>query len=355
MKKFILLVIIVTLIGIAIYYLKLRKKNDNAISYQTEVVKRHDIVSIVEATGTIKAQIGAEVKVGTRISGKVQKLYANIGDQVNKGQIIAEIEHEDLSTKVSEAIINLKKAEANLELSKKNYERMKNLYTQDLIARNQVDIAERDFKVAQADLNEIRETIRYQQTQLSYATIVAPISGIIASVTTQEGETVSASSMNVPTFVTIVDLERLEINAYVDETDIGRIKKGLDVKFTVDSFPDTEFNGKVYAIYPKGTIQDNVVYYITVISIENTEGKLKPDMTTNVTILLNKRENVVAVPNRAIKRQHGKKMVYLLENGKSIGRTIETGSRDSYYTEVIKGISENDRVIIGEVNPTKNE
>jgi macrolide-specific efflux system membrane fusion protein len=318
------------------------------VSYQTETAKRRDIAAAVQATGVIRAQTGAEVKVGARISGRVERLYANIGDMVQKGQLIARLEQVDLQAKVEEARMNLRVAAANLELAQKNIQRQQNLYAKDFVARDKVDVAERDVKTAQAQVDQLRAAIRFNETQLSYANIYAPISGVIAAVTTQQGETVSASSLNVPTFVTIVDLNRLEIYAYVDETDIGKIKPGLAATFTVDSFPEKDFSGQVSAIYPKATIQDNVVYYVTLITIDNSEGKLKPDMTVSATILLDKRSQVLAVPNRAIKREGGKKVVEVLENGRAVPKTIRTGWKDGGYTEVLAGVKEGDPVITGE-------
>jgi len=351
MKKKWIIVVIAVLAAVAsfgTYKLFFAKANEE-VNFQTETVKRRDIASSVQATGVIRAKIGAEVKVGARISGKVERLFANIGDVVKKGQVIARLEQEDLKAKVNEANMNLKINEANLELAQKNLQRMQNLYAKDFVSKDKVDVAERDYKAAIAQSHQIKETIRYNETQMSYANIYAPISGVIASVATQQGETVSASSLNVPTFVTIVDLNRLEIYAYVDETDIGKIKPGLEATFTVDSFPDKDFKGKVTAIYPKATIQDNVVYYITVISIENPEGKLKPDMTVNATIFLNKRDNVLAVPNKAIKREGGKKVVTVLENNKPVQKAIKTGWKDSSYTEILEGLKEGDKVVTGEV------
>ncbi len=350
MKKWIIMVIVVLVVAAAsfgAYKLFLNKANKE-VNFQTETVKRRDIASSVQSTGVIRAKIGAEVKVGARISGRVERLFANIGDVVKKGQLIARIEQEDLKAKVNEASMNLKINEANLDLAQKNLQRMQNLYAKDFVSKDKVDVAERDYKTAVAQSNQIKETIRYNETQMSYANIYAPISGIIASVTTQQGETVSASSLNVPTFVTIVDLTRLEIYAYVDETDIGKITPGFEATFTVDSFPDKDFKGKVTAIYPKATIQDNVVYYITVISIDNPEGKLKPDMTVNATIYLNKRDNVLAVPNKSIKREGGKKVVTVLENDKPVQKTVKTGWKDSTYTEIIEGLKEGDKVVTGE-------
>jgi macrolide-specific efflux system membrane fusion protein len=324
--------------------------------YRTETAKRRDIASSVQATGVIKAKVGAEVKVGARISGRVERLYANIGDVVTKGQLIAQLEQEDLKAKANEARMNLRIVEANLELARKNLQRMQNLYAKDYVARDKVDVAERDLKAAEAQADQVRETIRYHETQSSYANIYAPIAGVIASVATQQGETVSASSLSVPTFVTIVDLGRLEIYAYVDETDIGKIRPGLEVQFAVDSFPEKVFTGTVSAIYPKATIQDNVVYYVTVVAIENPAAApgapplLKPDMTVNATIALSRREQTLSVPTRAIRREGGKKVVQVLENGKPAARTIQTGAKDSAYTEVVGGLREGDLVVTAEVS-----
>lgn len=348
-KKWIVLIIVLIAAAAFGAYKMAVFKDRKEVTIPTETVKRRDIASSVQATGVIRAKIGAEVKVGARISGRVEKLYANIGDVVKKGQVIARLEQEDLQAKVNETKMNLRINEATLDLAQKNLQRMQSLYARDLIARDIVDVAEKDYRVTTAQVSQIRETIRFFETQMSYANIYAPISGVIASVATQQGETISASSLNVPTFVTIVDLHRLEIYAYVDETDIGKIKPGLEATFAVDSFPEKDFRGKVTAIYPKATIQDNVVYYITVISIENPEGKLKPDMTVNATILLNKRENVLAVPGKAIKREGGKKVVTVLENGKPVQKVVKTGWKDGAYTEIVDGLREGDTVITGEI------
>lgn len=329
--------------------------------YSTETIRRHDIASVVQATGVIRAKVGAEVKVGARISGRVEKLYANIGDVVTKGQLIAQLEQEDLRARVNEARMNLRIVEANLELARKSFERMRNLFAKDYVARDKVDIAERDVKAAEAQADQIRETVRDRETQMSYADIRAPIAGVIASVATQQGETVSASSLSVPTFVTIVDLGRLEIYAYVDETDIGKIRPGLEVQFAVDSFPDKVFTGTVSAVYPKATIQDNVVYYVTVVAIENPAAApgslplLKPDMTVNATIALSRKEQVLAVPTKAIRREGGKKLVQVLVGGKPAARAIQTGAKDGTYTEVVAGLREGDVVVTAEVAVAEKE
>ncbi|MBI5640275.1 MAG: efflux RND transporter periplasmic adaptor subunit [Nitrospirae bacterium] len=355
-KRFVIIIIfIAVLTASAVAYKKFAGMAAKEPFFTTETLKKRDIVSSVQATGVVRAKTGAEVKVGARISGRVERLYANIGDVVKRGQLIAGLEQEDLRAKVNEAKMNLRIVEANLDLARKNLQRMQNLFAKDFVSRDKVDLAERDLRAAQAQADQIRENIRFNETQMSYASIHAPIAGVIASVATQQGETVSASSLNVPTFVTIVDLNRLEVYAYVDETDIGKIQPGLEATFSVDSFPEKDFRGKVTAIYPKATLQDNVVYYITIISIENPEGKLKPDMTVNATIYLNKRENVLAVPNKAIKREGGKKVITVLEDGRTIQKEIRTGWKDGNYTEVIEGLKEGEVVITGETVKTEKE
>ncbi|MBZ0157939.1 MAG: efflux RND transporter periplasmic adaptor subunit [Alphaproteobacteria bacterium] len=350
-----IVVTLAVLAGAALAYRQLSAGNAKETGFLTEAVRKRDIASSVQSTGVIRAKIGAEVKVGARISGRVEKLFANIGDVVKKGQVIARLEQEDLRAKVNEAKMNLKVAEANLDLARKNLQRMQNLYAKDFVSRDKVDVAERDYRAAEAQAHQIMETIRYNEAQMSYATIVAPISGVIASVATQQGETVSASSLNVPTFVTIVDLNRLEVHAYVDETDIGKVKPGLEATFTVDSLTEKDFRGRVSAIYPKATLQDNVVYYITIISIEDPKGSLKPDMTVTATIYLNKKSGVLAVPSKAIKREGGRKAVQVLENGTPVQRFVRTGWKDGSHTEILEGLKEGELVITGETTKAEKE
>ncbi len=386
-------------------YLFLSKPGKAETVSQSASVTRRDIGSSVQATGTIKAMVGAEVKVGSRITGKVEHLYARIGDRVKKGDVIVRLEQEDLKARAAKAKADLDLAEANLaliragsrkeeirvaenridearstlDLNKTILDRQKSLLAGGYIAKEPVDKAQREYAVALSQYNAAQESIqlikekftreeidaavakvdqakaalRDGEVQLSYATITAPISGTIASVTTQQGETVSAS-FNAPTFITVIDLSRLEVDTYVDETDIGKVKVGQDASFTVASYPDKDFKGKVTAIYPKAIIQDNVVYYVTIISADNPEGLLKPEMTATVNISLQKRENVLAVPNGAIRREGGKKVVSIMQNNQLANREVKTGWKDSTYTEILSGLNEGDRVIIGETSAEKN-
>ena len=181
------------------------------------------------------------------------------------------------------------------------------------------------------------------------------MSGVVASVSTQQGETVTSGSAaaQAPTFVTIIDLSRLQVDAYVDETDIGKVRVGQEATFSVDAFPDKEFNGKVTAIYPKALIQQNVVTYDVVIAIENREGLLRPDMTTNTTITVAKREKVLAIPNQAVRREDGDRVVFVQEEDRLVRRSVKTGWKDKNFTEVLTGLKEGERVVVGELENGK--
>jgi macrolide-specific efflux system membrane fusion protein len=237
-----------------------------------------------------------------------------------------------------------------LEFALLDRTRQNELLAKELVSQNVVDVAERAHEVGEAEVRQAEANLEFAQIQLEYTKIRAPIPGVVASVSTQEGETVAASFAS-PTFVTIIDLDRLEVWAYVDETDIGRIEKGQTAQFTVDTYSDVEFEGTVVAVYPSAEIQDNVVNYVTIIRISNEQGKtLRPEMTTTVNIFLEKRENVLAVPNKAIRRERGRKFVYVLEGREPVQRWVTVGWKDNDYTEISEGLEENEDVILGEVD-----
>jgi RND family efflux transporter MFP subunit len=197
-------------------------------------------------------------------------------------------------------------------------------------------------------VEQARGALAYARTQLSYTRIVAPITGVIASVSTQEGEAISAG-LQAPTFVTLVDLTRLQADAFIDETDIGKITPGQRATLTADAFPDREFTGTVSAILPKASIQQNVVYYDAVIALDPADGLLRPDMSVNATIRVGERPSALVVPNQAIKREGGRKVVYVLDEAQTHRREVKTGWRDSGYTEVLSGLREGERVLLGAV------
>ena len=322
-------------------------------AFTTALVEKRDMGSLVQATGIIKPKVGAEVKVGARITGKVERLFANIGDRVRKGQVLVQLEQDDLRARVEQAAAMHEEALAAYDKARMDLDRDKVLADKGYISGQALDTLKNNHDMAKARLSRAKADLDYARTQLSYATIKAPISGTIASVTTQEGETVAAG-LNAPTFITIIDLAKLEVNAYVDETDVGKISERQEALFTVDTFPDKDFTGKVTAIYPRAVLQENVVNYITLISIADTEGKLKPDMTANVTITLKKRTGVLAVPSQAVHRDGGRKYALVIgADGVQAKREIKTGWKDGAYLEITSGLKQGERVVVGEGEPKK--
>jgi len=340
-------------------------KAEKTSAYETVQVKKKTISASILATGSVKPIIGAEVKVGARISGKVEHLYANIGDRVEKDQVIAEIEKKDLEAQVAQAEANLKAADAGVGVSKASYWPALSAET-DLGVKGTTYFPNQGdnfagLKVTMPlfngqDMYTIKQqksfkeaskaALDYSKIQLSYATITAPISGVIASVSTQEGETVAAG-LTAPTFVTIIDLARLQIDAFVDETDIGRVKLGQKALFTVDTYPDKEFTGKVKAIYPKAIIQENVVNFDVVIEIDDPNIELlRPDMTTSVTIYQEERAGVLVIPRAAVTKEGASKFVLVKQNNENFEkRTIKTGMTSGSDVEVVSGLNEGE--IIG--------
>jgi RND family efflux transporter MFP subunit len=380
----------------------LRGKEQKNSPWEIETVTRKNIGSSILATGTIKPVIGAEVKVGARISGKVEHLYANIGDEVKKNQIIAGIEKKDLEAQVAQAKATVSVAEAKLQaignqrpdaigIAKSNVQgatsqlypqvsgllssshgvtiagAYNNLQSSALsggvqvsvplysginyanIKKTKGDLAltettyDDNAMIVQSELEQAKAAYEYAKVQLSYATIKAPISGVISSVTTQEGETVAAG-LNAPTFVTIIDLSRLQVDAFVDETDIGRVKIGQKATFTVDTYPDKEFTGKVAAIYPKAIIQENVVNFDVVIKVDDPNiNLLRPDMTTSATIYQEEKKGVMVIPRVAVIKEGNVKFVFVKESsGAFEKKEIKTGIQSGKDIEVISGLKEGD-------------
>ncbi len=352
-KKLFILSALLLCIAVAAWWGLAHREKTRASRPETARVIRRDFSSTVLATGSVKPQVGAEVRVGARIAGKVERLYANIGDHVERGQVIAELEKADLEAAVSKARAEVKvaeakvaDAEARLRLAELEYRRQRSLIKKDFTSRQAVDKALKEKESARAGINLSKKQLDAARAALKYATITAPISGVIASVSTQEGETVTAG-LKAPTFVTIIDLSRLQVDAYVDEVDIGRVRLGQQCLFTVDAFPDKEFHGKVVAIYPNAVIQENVVNYDVVCEISDAyEGLLRPEMTASVTIFLEKRPYVLAVPARAVKRTHGKNVVYVVTKTGPEPREVKVGWKDGQWIEIAGGLNEGETVLL---------
>ncbi len=318
--------------------------------YQTTPVKKRTISSSVIATGIVKPQTGAEVKVGSRISGIVKELNVNVGDIVKKGDLLAKLEETELRAEYNQSLANLENATTVLKYAKIEMDRQQKLLEKNFTSQQNYDNAVREYELALTGKKQAEANLDYAKVQLDYTNIIAPTSGVVASISTQEGETVAAM-FAAPTFVTIIDLDRLEVRAYVDETDIGKINKGQKVEFTVDTYTDVKFEGIVQAIYPKAEIIDNVVNYVSIIEITNKQGKLlRPEMTTTVDIITESIENVLTVPNKAITKSEGSSVVYTMENENIVKRQVETGAQGRLYTQIVSGLKENEKVVLNSLN-----
>lgn len=498
--KWTLLLAVIGGIGFGIYEFLLKTKVEQPSrgrQVEAEVVTR-DFVSTVLATGTVKPRVGAQVNVGARVSGKVEKLNAAIGDSVKKGDVLAMIEHQDLMAQVTqreaqvasvrtqiesersklvaslargEALVEQRKAEletqrknliaiqaqrtiefqtersrlaatgaqrkkelavtsaevpertAAKDFAKKDVKRMKTLFDKGMLPEQTLDKAQTDLQYANSKMDSIlrqkdlarsrleqdvaiqeevlrraeslltndvsvqEEKVRMAETalvvsdkdlealratseaavanlearlpelesaleetriRLSYATVRAPIDGVVGTISTQEGETVAAG-FNAPTFVTVVNLAHLQVDAYVDEVDIGKMQPGQPAAFAVDAFPNTEFKGKVTAVYPSAILQDNVVYYDVVIDIETEYvGKLRPEMTANVTIEAASARDVPAIPARALQRRAGANLVSVMVDGEVSPREVEIGLEDGEFVQILSGLNSGETVVYRE-------
>jgi HlyD family secretion protein len=349
MKKIKTIIWVISIVGIAglIYaFVDGKSESDNAPIQNVQSIVRHNLKNTVVSTGIIKPQVGAEVKIGSRASGTVKNLYVSIGDYVQKGELLAEIDASDLIPIYNQAVSNLNYAETNLKYLEIDLNRMLKLGDKEYISQQALDEAQKAVDLAKARVTQEKANVEYSQIQLGHTRIYASISGIIGSVSTQKGETVSAAFSS-PVFVTIIDLSRLEIWAYIDETDIGKIETGQKVTFTVDTYNDTEFEGTIKAIYPQAEIRNNVVNYIAVVSIENQTGKtLRPEMTASVNVVLQKHDSVIAIPKKAVIKKGSRTFVKIMQNNQVSEHEIETGLSENALVEVTKGLNETDKIVI---------
>jgi len=315
---------------------------------ETVRVTRRDVGTVAKAAGVIKPMIGAEVNVGSSVSGIVMRLHVQTGDHVEKGQLLAELDSRALAARRDADAAALRVAQANLDYADVDLGRKRQLKEAQIISRSELDLAEKAYAVAQQQRDQARATLNDSTIQLGYTQVFAPIGGVVSTISTQEGETVAAS-FAAPTFVTLLDLSKLEVWAYVDETDIGRIRVGQQARFTVDTYGDREFAGTVASIHPKAEIRDNVVDYVVVVCFSAPRGfALRPEMTATVTVDLDRHTHVLALPVRAVRREQGRTFVLCRSNGRTEQRWVNTGIRDDDYFEIVAGLHEGDEVVIGD-------
>jgi HlyD family secretion protein len=328
-------------------------KKEEKVSFETIKVEKKNIHTSITATGTIEPV--TSVTVGTQVSGIVSKLYVDYNSVVKKGQVIAELDRTNLISELNTAKANLASSESSMAYEKANYNRYKTLYDKGLVSADEYESALLSYRKAMEDVNAKRESVKKAQTNLGYATITSPIDGVVLSKSVEEGQTVAAS-FNTPELFSIAqDLTDMRVIADIDEADIGGVKEGQRVSFTVDAFPDDHFEGQVTQVRQQATTESNVVTYEVVISAPNKELKLKPGLTANVTIFTMEKNDVMAVPSKALrfiptealleKGQtisdcEGDHKVWTLEDNTFKAHKVEIGTSNGVMTEIISGIPE---------------
>jgi len=378
MRKLLLgVVLAVAVAGAAYLYLT---KENGAPTYRTAKVERGEIVDAITATGTINAV--TTVSVGSQISGTIQTLFVDYNSRVRKGEVIAQIVPRLLEASVTQAQGSFENAKASLEKAKvsvtdteRTYRRNRELLPNGFVAQSDVDAAQTAYeqavaaqKSAEAVVMQARGTLEVARTNLAYATIRSPVDGIVISRNVDVGQTVAASFQTPTLFSIAQDLTKMQINTNVDESDIGRAAKGQDVVFTVDAWPEKKFTGVVAQVRNAPIITQNVVTYDVVILVDNRELLLKPGMTANVTIQVKKFENILKIPNPAMryrpvdaskepaagavgkkKEPQGQRVYVLGKDRKPQAVSVKTGVSDGTYTELIEGnLNEGDLLVTGE-------
>ena len=350
-------VVVIVIVAVAAWAMSGGKKEED-INFKEEKVALKTLQNSVTATGTIEAV--TSVTVGTQVSGIVNKLYVDYNSQVKKGQVIAELDKTNLLSELNTAKANLASAQSSLNYQAANMERYKTLYKKGLVSADEYENALLTYRQAKEQVASSRENVQRAQTNLGYATITSPIDGTVISKSVEEGQTVAAS-FNTPELFTIAkDLTNMQVVANVDEADIGNVKEGDRVTFTVDAYPDDTFEGTVKQVRLEATTTNNVVTYEVVISAPNDDLKLKPGLTANVTIYTQERSGVLAVANKALRFTptketvgkdmkivdcKGKNKVWTLNGNTLTAHPVTIGQSDGINTEITKGLKQGDKIV----------
>ena len=358
-KKLIICIsVAIAIIAAVTIFMRSNKRQPITIIYETAKVERATISNSVTATGTIEPV--NKVEVGTQVSGIISKIYVDYNSIVKKGQVIAELDKINLESELASAKANLASSKSELDYQETNYKRMKALHDRGFISDDDFDIADLSYKKAKEAYLVQLQTVQKAQTNLGYATITSPIDGVVLSKDVEEGQTVAAS-FSTPTLFTIArDLTDMQVVANVDEADIGNVRDGQRVTFTVDAFPDDTFEGRVKQVRQQGEEESNVVTYEVVISAPNNGLKLKPQLTANVNIYTEEIENVVSVPAKALRFSPSKEMMNDGEKIKDCNATnklwikeanilkaypVKTGITNGIRTQILEGVKEGTAVI----------
>lgn len=358
-KKTLVIVAVAAIAALAVWLLSGGKKEEK-ITFDTAAVAPANIMNSITATGTIEPV--TSVTVGTQVSGIVSKLFVDYNSVVKKGQVIAELDKTNLMSQLNTAKTQLATAQSQLNYQTANYKRYKTLFEKGLVAADDFDNAKLSYTQAKEQVVSAKEEVQRAQTNLGYATITSPIDGVVLSKSVEEGQTVAASFSTPELFTIAQDLTNMQVVADVDEADIGDVKEGERVSFTVDAYPDDTFEGEVKQVRQEATTTNNVVTYEVVISAPNADLKLKPGLTANVTIYTAERKGVLSVPSKALRFTpqketvgkmkivdvaNAKNKVWTIEGNSIVAHKVNIGMTDGTNTQIVGGIAEGTKVVTG--------
>lgn len=358
-KKALVIAAVAAIAALAVWLLSGGKKEEK-ITFDTAAVAPANIMNSITATGTIEPV--TSVTVGTQVSGIVSKLFVDYNSVVKKGQVIAELDKTNLMSQLNTAKTQLATAQSQLNYQTANYKRYKTLFEKGLVAADDFDNAKLSYTQAKEQVVSAKEEVQRAQTNLGYATITSPIDGVVLSKSVEEGQTVAASFSTPELFTIAQDLTNMQVVADVDEADIGDVKEGERVSFTVDAYPDDTFEGEVKQVRQEATTTNNVVTYEVVISAPNADLKLKPGLTANVTIYTAERKGVLSVPSKALRftpqketvgkmkivdAANAKNKVWTIDGNSIVAHKVNIGMTDGTNTQIVGGIAEGTKVITG--------
>ena len=334
----------------------------SSVELETYTVAATSMSEVVTATGTMESV--TSVDVGTQVTGIIDKLYVDYNDIVKKGQLIAEIDKTVLNSELESANASLQSAQATYQYTKTNYERDKALHNEKLISDYEFQTSQKDYEVAKMNFEKMKADRVKAATNLNYAQIYAPIDGFVVSREVEVGQTV-VSSMNVANLYVIADLDHMQVVGNVDEADIGQVKVGQHVSFTVDAYPEDTFEGTVQQVRISPTTTNNVVTYEVIVSTQNPDHKLLPGMTANLSIYTIELDNIIAVPLKALKfspaqaedeksslpkpqplKNEVKNSVWVLRDNKLVQVEVQLGMANSVYQQILSGLKTGDKVAL---------
>ena len=350
-------VILLALAAVAFWLLSGNKKQE-VVHFNTVEVEESNLQNSVTATGTIEPV--TSVTVGTQVSGIVSRLYVDYNSEVKKGQVIAELDKTNLLSELNTAKANLSSLQSTLNYQAANFNRYQTLLNKGLVSADEFENAQLTYRQATEQVAQAKEQVQRAQTNLGYATITSPIDGVVLSKSVEEGQTVAASFSTPELFKIAKDLTNMQVVANVDEADIGNVRAGERVSFTVDAYPDDKFQGTVTQVRQEATTTNNVVTYEVVINAPNGDLKLKPGLTANVTIYTSEKTGVLCVPTKALRFTptpetvgkewkiadcNGKNKLWTIEGNTLKAHAVKTGMTDGSQTEIVSGITKGTTIV----------